>query len=264
MKVALTLAALLAVILLVDGSPIPGLAGLPDLPGMGHGFGAKISNIIKGNTYDGLERAMKKLSSRRSHRSSSESNESDADGSAMFGLSGKQFEQLISMLQQSKQGAPEQQPNPIGAVPFAAIDNKVSSEVSSDVSSDVSSEVSSDVSSEVPSELEESRHTLTLTSRSSSSSSAITFTSSTLISLLMSISASTSTFTISPMLLLLIDIGPPRAATADTASKTLTSRNFMVTFGKRRDLAITQGHCKSFYTNFNIDTGAELALQGDK
>ncbi|KFB47080.1 VTC2-like protein [Anopheles sinensis] len=136
MKVVLVLAVSLVLLVgdvpsIAVGSPIPGFAGLPDLGNLGHGFGmAKIGNIIKGNTYDGLERALKKISlkDRKAPRSSDESGtDSDGDGeSSMFGFSGKQFEQLISMLQESQSGAQkQQQAAPAGAFPLAAIDNSV-------------------------------------------------------------------------------------------------------------------------------------------
>uniref|UniRef100_A0A182MV09 Secreted protein n=1 Tax=Anopheles culicifacies TaxID=139723 RepID=A0A182MV09_9DIPT len=114
-------ALLVANVSITSGSPLPGMGGIPDFANMGHGFGAKISNIIKGNTYDGLERAMRKLSQYQQNPSpqSTVDSDGDSDESAVFGFSGKQFEQLLAMLEQSKQPAQHD------AVPFATIDNSV-------------------------------------------------------------------------------------------------------------------------------------------
>uniref|UniRef100_A0A182ILZ9 Uncharacterized protein n=1 Tax=Anopheles atroparvus TaxID=41427 RepID=A0A182ILZ9_ANOAO len=121
---ALTVALLVCNVSVTKGAAIPGFGGLPDLANMGHGFGAKIGNIIKGNTYDGLERALRKISvpgRGKAHSSAESDDDSDGDSdSSMFVFSGKQLEQLITMLQEPQSGAPKQQ-----AVPFAAIDNSV-------------------------------------------------------------------------------------------------------------------------------------------
>uniref|UniRef100_A0A6E8WBC2 Uncharacterized protein n=1 Tax=Anopheles coluzzii TaxID=1518534 RepID=A0A6E8WBC2_ANOCL len=110
------------------GSPLPGLGGMPaDFAGLGHGFGAQISNIIKGNTYDQFERVMRKLS-KSGRKSSSESGDvSSAESDSLFGIGGSQFGQLLEMLQQqmARQQGQDAGEQPGNAVPFAAIDNSV-------------------------------------------------------------------------------------------------------------------------------------------
>uniref|UniRef100_A0A182SNL4 Secreted protein n=1 Tax=Anopheles maculatus TaxID=74869 RepID=A0A182SNL4_9DIPT len=125
---ALVLVLVVSHVAITVGSPLPGLGGMPDFASMGHAFGAKIGNIIKGNTYDQYERVMKKLPQYRHKHSSESSADSDGDSgeSPMFGFSGKQFEQLLAMLQQSKQDGQGGQPTGMGdPIPFAAIDNSV-------------------------------------------------------------------------------------------------------------------------------------------
>uniref|UniRef100_A0A182U2A5 Uncharacterized protein n=1 Tax=Anopheles melas TaxID=34690 RepID=A0A182U2A5_9DIPT len=112
------------------GFPLPGLGSMPaDFAALGHGFGAHISNIIKGNTYDQFERVMRKLSkSAGSRRSSKESEDvSSAESDSSFGIGGAQFGQLLEMLQQqmARQQGQDAGKHTGNAVPFAAIDNSV-------------------------------------------------------------------------------------------------------------------------------------------
>lgn len=128
--IAIVVAALLvaANVPSATGSPLPGLGGMPaDFAGLGHGFGAQISNIIKGNTYDQFERVMRSLS-KSGRRSSSESVDvSSAESDSSFGIGGAQFGQLLEMLQQqmARQQGQDAGEHPGNAVPFAAIDNSV-------------------------------------------------------------------------------------------------------------------------------------------